>query len=100
MSAVGGRYALNDNCEVPDTLEVTYEYQKGDHKFLMVWSQTDANSHGLENKGLGIMFQGTWRQPWWPTTPLVPDHRREESRKIDELTQKPTAIGWPSSRVG
>ena len=59
VSAVGGRYALDDNCEVPDTLEVTYEYQKGNQKFLMVWSQTDASSHGLENKGLGIMFQGT-----------------------------------------
>ena len=59
ISAVGGRYALDDNAEVPDTLEVAYEYQKGDQKFLMVWSQTDASAHGLENKGLGIMFQGT-----------------------------------------
>ncbi|MHB1556052.1 MAG: Gfo/Idh/MocA family protein [Isosphaeraceae bacterium] len=59
ISAVGGRYALDDNAEVPDTLEVAYEYQKGDRKFLMAWSQTDANAHGLENQGLGIMFQGT-----------------------------------------
>jgi predicted dehydrogenase len=59
VCATGGRYALADNAEAPDTLEVTYEYQKKDQKFLMVWSQTDANSHGLENQGLGIMFQGT-----------------------------------------
>ena len=59
VSATGGRYALADNCEVPDTLEVTYEYEKAGQKFLMVWSQTDANSHGIENQGLGIMFQGT-----------------------------------------
>jgi predicted dehydrogenase len=59
ISAVGGRYALADNAEVPDTLDVTYEYQKGDQKFLMIWSHTDASTHGLENKGLGIMFQGT-----------------------------------------
>jgi predicted dehydrogenase len=59
ISAVGGRYALDDNAEVPDTLEVAYEYQKGDDKFLMVWSQTDANPHGIEGQGLGIMFQGT-----------------------------------------
>ncbi len=58
-ATVGGRYALADNAEVPDTLEVTYEYEKGDQKFLMVWSQTDANAHGIENQGLGIMFQGT-----------------------------------------
>ena len=25
----------------------------------MVWSQTDANAHGLEDMGQGIMFQGT-----------------------------------------
>ena len=44
---------------MPDTLEVTYEYEKAGQKFLMVWSQTDASEHGFENHGLGIMFQGT-----------------------------------------
>jgi predicted dehydrogenase len=81
ISALGGRYALADNAEVPDTLDVTYEYQKGDQKFLMVWSQTDANTHGIENQGLGIMFQGT-------DATLVSnyDHYRllpEHGRKID-----------------
>lgn len=61
VCAGGGRYALNatDNLEVPDTLEVLYHYKKGDGGFDMIWSQTDFNSHGLEKKGLGIMFQGT-----------------------------------------
>ncbi len=59
IAAVGGRYALDDNAEVPDTLEVAYEYRKGDETFLMAWSQTDASSHGIEDQGLGIMFQGT-----------------------------------------
>jgi predicted dehydrogenase len=59
ISAVGGRYALDDNAEVPDTLEVTYEYEKAGRKFAMVWSHTDASAHGIENRGLGIMFQGT-----------------------------------------
>jgi predicted dehydrogenase len=56
--ASGGRYALRDNGETPDTLEVVYHYAKGDKGFDMVWSQTDASSHGLEGKKLGIMFQG------------------------------------------
>jgi predicted dehydrogenase len=82
ISAVGGRYALADNAEVPDTLDVTYEYQKGDERFLMVWSHTDANAHGLENKGLGIMFQGT-------DATLVADYKTyriiaEKGREIDE----------------
>ncbi len=81
VSAVGGRYALDDNAEVPDTLEVAYEYEKGDQKFLMVWSQTDADSHGIENQGLGIMFQGT-------EATLVADYGRyriipEKGRKIE-----------------
>jgi predicted dehydrogenase len=92
ISAVGGRYALDDNAEVPDTLEVTYEYQKGDQKFLMVWSQTDANSHGLENKGLGIMFQGT-------EATLVADYGNykiipEKGRKIEEPPKTlPRSVG-------
>jgi predicted dehydrogenase len=81
VSATGGRYALADNAEVPDTLDVTYEYQKGDQKFLMVWSHTDANTHGLESQGLGIMFQGT-------LATLVADYNSyhilpEHGRKID-----------------
>ena len=32
ISAVGGRYALDDNGEVPDTPDVTYEYEKGPNK--------------------------------------------------------------------
>ncbi len=88
ISAVGGRYALDDNAEVPDTLEVAYEYQKGDRKFLMAWSQTDANAHGLENQGLGIMFQGT-------EATLVADygHYRiipeKKGHKIDEPPKAP-----------
>ena len=56
ITATGGRYAIEDNCETPDTLEVSYHYAKG---FDLVWSHTQASSHGIENKGLGIMFQGT-----------------------------------------
>ena len=56
ICATGGRYALQDNLETPDTLEVVYHYAKG---FDMVWSQSDASSHGFEGRGLGIEFQGT-----------------------------------------
>ncbi len=59
VAASGGRFGLVDNCETPDTLEVVYEYEKNGQDFLLVWSHTDANTHGLEGLGLGIMFQGT-----------------------------------------
>lgn len=56
ITATGGRYAATDNTETPDTLEVLYHFAPG---FDLIWSSTDANSHGIENKGMGIMFQGT-----------------------------------------
>jgi predicted dehydrogenase len=63
ITATGGRYALDDNAETPDTLEVAYHYASGKGAgpkgFDMIWSQTDSSSHGLEGRGLGIMFQGT-----------------------------------------
>jgi predicted dehydrogenase len=71
ITATGGRYALDDNGETPDTLEVVYHYAKGPRGFDMVWSQTDASSHGFEKRGLGIMFQGT-------EATLVADYRTFE----------------------
>ncbi len=61
VTATGGRYVLDDNAETPDTLEVLYHYAQGNggKGFDMIWSQTDANSHGFEGRGLGIEFQGT-----------------------------------------
>jgi hypothetical protein len=92
ISAMGGRYALDDNCEVPDTLDVAYEYEKGGQKFVMIWSHTDANAHGIENRGLGIMFQGT-------EATLVADYNTyrifpEKGRKIEEPPKSlPRSVG-------
>jgi predicted dehydrogenase len=59
ITAAGGRYALQDNAETPDTLEVLYHYPKGEKGFDMVWSQTCSSSHGFDGKSPGIAFQGT-----------------------------------------
>lgn len=59
ITASGGLYVPHSNAETPDTMEVVYEYEKGDDKFLLIWSQTDANGHGFEDMRQGIMFQGT-----------------------------------------
>ena len=55
VAAIGGKYVLDDNTETPDTLEAIFHYAKG---FDMVWTQTDASSHGFEGKKQGIEFQG------------------------------------------
>ena len=58
----------------------------------MVWSQTDASSHGLENRGLGIMFQGT-------EATLVADYNHykiipEKGRTIEEPPRTlPRSVG-------
>jgi predicted dehydrogenase len=59
IAATGGRYALRDNAETPDTLEVLYHFAKGEKGFDLIWSETDASTHGLEGTKQGILFQGT-----------------------------------------
>ncbi len=83
ITATGGRYALDDNAETPDSLEVLYHYKKGQKGFDMIWSQTDFNSHGLEDMGLGIMFQGTNATlvANYNTYKIIPEKKGE---KIDE----------------
>ena len=97
ISATGGRYALTDNAEVPDTLEVTYEYEKAGQKFLMVWSQTDASEHGFENQGLGIMFQGT-EGTLVADYGIIQDHPRARAQDR-RAPQEPAALARPSPRV-
>jgi predicted dehydrogenase len=54
--AAGGKFALDDNTETPDTLEVVYEYDD----FALVWSQTVASNLGFFGLGsIGAIFQGT-----------------------------------------
>lgn len=54
--AAGGKFALDDNTETPDTLEVVYEYDD----FTLVWSQTAASNLGFYGLGsIGAIFQGT-----------------------------------------
>ncbi len=66
VTATGGKWVLDDNTTVPDTMEVLYEYPppagaggKGERGFLMTWSHSMASSRGPEKKGLGILFHGT-----------------------------------------
>ena len=61
VSAVGGKFATTDMSEIPDTMEVLYEFPE----FVMTWSNMCANSHGLTfqrdlgiHRRLGISFHG------------------------------------------
>lgn len=61
--ATGGRYALRDNAETPDNLEVVYHFDDpagpdAGPGFDLVWSHSDSSTRGFENRGAGILFQG------------------------------------------
>jgi predicted dehydrogenase len=61
IAAAGGRYATHSSADVPDTVEVTWEFDD----LLMTWSMMQANSFnfGVGGPGggrrLGIVFHGT-----------------------------------------
>ncbi len=54
--ALGGKYAVKDNREIPDTLEVLWEYPG---PALMVFSQYNANGAGGNTQGAEMELRGT-----------------------------------------
>jgi predicted dehydrogenase len=54
--AAGGKYAINDNREIPDTLEVVWEYDGGT---LVTFSQCNANTSAGNPGGWEMEFRGT-----------------------------------------
>jgi predicted dehydrogenase len=55
IAAAGGKSMIEDDSTTPNTLLATYEYPE----FLVEWSMTGTNAHGLEGRGAGVMFHGT-----------------------------------------
>jgi len=62
VSAFGGKYVIEDNSEIPDTLEVVFEYPASPvsgKEFVVTWSNRHANSHGPDGHNYGIQFYGS-----------------------------------------
>jgi predicted dehydrogenase len=57
ISSLGGKYYDQDNCDTPDTLEVSYEYQNP--SFVCVYEHRWNNANSMYGKGYGIQFHGT-----------------------------------------
>jgi predicted dehydrogenase len=53
---LGGKYAVKDNREIPDTLEAIWDYEGGT---LVTFSQINANSAAGNARGWEIEFRGT-----------------------------------------
>jgi len=56
VTAVGGKYAVDDNRDIPDTMEVIWEYEGGT---LVTFSQYNANHAPANAKGAELEFRGT-----------------------------------------
>ncbi|MCS7023875.1 MAG: Gfo/Idh/MocA family oxidoreductase [Bryobacteraceae bacterium] len=56
VTAMGGKYAIQDNREIPDTLEALWEFEGGP---LMVFSQYNANSAPGNLQGAEMEIRGT-----------------------------------------
>jgi predicted dehydrogenase len=56
VTAMGGKFAIEDNREIPDTLEVLWLYPGGT---LVTFSQYNANAAAAGLKGAEIEFRGT-----------------------------------------
>ena len=52
VSASGGRYVLRDMGDMPDTMQVTWEYPK----FLLSYEMSNINGHGLGGRTAGMRY--------------------------------------------
>ncbi|MDX2152037.1 MAG: Gfo/Idh/MocA family oxidoreductase [Bryobacteraceae bacterium] len=52
VSAAGGRFVLDDGGEMPDTLQVTYEYPG----FVLSYEASNVNGHGLGGRTAGMKY--------------------------------------------
>jgi len=55
VSCTGGKYAIDDMAETPDTQIATYEF--GD--FTLIWEHQYHGAHGCEGREHGVAFYGT-----------------------------------------
>jgi len=55
VSAVGGKLAIDDNRETPDTIVASYQYPG----FIMIYENRSGNSREINGHGYGIEFYGT-----------------------------------------
>ena len=85
ITTVGGKYALGDNRETPDTLQATYEFPG----FVCVYENRATNAQSMWDQGYGILFHGTQgtlfvdRSRW----EILPETRRRDEETPDRIAR-------------
>ena len=80
VSASGGKMALQDNRETPDTLEVVYEFPG----FICIYSDHEVNAKGIDEQGYGIQFYGTEGTLYVNRSgyKLFPEMKKEDDQRV------------------
>lgn len=84
VSAVGGKFAIDDNRETPDTILASYKYPG----FIMTYENRSANSRDVNDHSYGIEFYGTTGTLFIDRSGLeiVPE-KRKGTAGTDNLTE-------------
>ncbi len=99
VSACGGKYALADDRDTPDTLEVVYDFVD----FMLTYSYRQCNCERVNGRHYGISFHGT------EGTLVVdrlgyevyPEKRREEGKEVPRMAAAKRGrsdLHWPHVR--
>jgi predicted dehydrogenase len=93
MTAMGGKFAVEDNREVPDTMEALWHYPGNT---LVTYTQFNANGAGAAAKPCEIEFRGTkgtlyMRSNGWE---VVPESITQNEFPRRDPTQRRLEHGW------
>lgn len=80
ISTSGGKFALKDNSETPDTLTTTLEYPG----FISTYENRSCNSHRINEHGYGSEFYGTEATLFIDRSgfEIIPQQDRENDRLV------------------
>ncbi len=86
ISTYGGKYALIDNRETPDTIQASYEFPS----FVCTYENRVANAYSGGLPGYGIQFHGTEgtlyvNRGYWEIHPEQRRYREPEPRVVDRM---------------
>ena len=86
VTTYGGKYALTDNRETPDTILASYEFPT----FVCTYENRVANAHSGGQPGYGIQFHGTEgtlyvNRGYWEIEPERRRYREPEPRVEDRM---------------
>ena len=98
ISTYGGKYALLDNRETPDTIQATYEFPS----FVCTYENRVANAHTGGLPSYGIHFHGTEgtlyvNRGYWEITPEQRRYREPEPRVEERMEASRGQASNPST---